>query len=106
MKGAQEDESGTRTVVFKNKFGERKEKINVLITGELLLPRISEVGENKKTLITGDHKEMKEDVANPGNEIPSFYGKFASTENTQRSIFLVSLKKEIVEEGGYRYMPK
>ena len=48
MKGAQEDESGMRTMVFKNKFGERKEKISVLITGELLLPRISEVGENKK----------------------------------------------------------
>ena len=106
MKGARDDISGMRTMMFENKFGEKKEKLAILLMGKVLLSRPSEVGENKKTLITGDHKGMKEDVASPGNEVPSFYGKFASLDNTQRTLFLLPLEKEMAEVGGYTYMPE
>ena len=106
MKGAKEDVSGMRTMVFENKFSEKKDKISIVTIGKILLPRLSEVGENKKTMITGDHREMKEDMTNPGTEVHSFYGKFASAENTQRTMFLVPLEKEISEKEGYRYMPE
>ena len=106
MKGAKEDKSGMKTMVFENKFSEKKDKLSVVMIGKVFLPRLSEVGENKKTMITGDHREMKEDTANPGNEIPSFYGKFASAENTQRTVFLLPLEKEMSGKEGYRYMPE
>lgn len=106
MKGAKEDVSGTKTLIFENKFGEKKEKLEMLMVGKAFLPRLSEVGINKKTTITADHQEMKEDSANPGSEISACYGKFANAENTQRTMFLVSIDDEMVEEGGYRYMPE
>ena len=106
MKGAKEDKSGMKTMVFENKFSEKKDKLSVVMIGKVFLPRLSEVGENKKTMITGDHREMKEDTANPGNEIASFYGKFASAENTQRTVFLLPLETEMSGKEGYRYMPE
>ena len=82
MKGAKSDETGQKTVVFQDKHGGEKETLEIAVVGKVFLPRVSEVGGNKKTNATGNHKDMKEDVMNPGCSIPAFYGKFENTENT------------------------
>ena len=103
MKGAKSDETGQKTVVFQDKHGGEKETLEIVVVGKVFLPRVSEVGGNKKNNLTGNHKDMKEDVMNQGCNIPAFYGKFENTENTQRSVFVVAVEEEMKD---FRYMPK
>jgi hypothetical protein len=103
MKGAKSGEESGKTMVFENKFGEKKDVLEMVVVGKAFLPKLSEVGGSKKTYVTGDHKEMKEDVANPGNMVAACYGKYDNPDNTQRTLFLVNTDEEM---GDFRYMPE